>query len=617
VTFLEPQLFWTMTAGIVLIFSGIFCLKRRSRLLGRFSIPEQNSANSLPIASLIFRSLSVVLMALALAWPQWDDKEASTFSKGIDLVFVVDTSRSMLAIEDGKSRLERAVDEIGGIVSEAEGDRLSLVAFSGTAKLVCPLTNDLAGFRSFLNKLNIFTVPRGGSCLNEGIKVAVKTLQNRMDAKGLNGSSRPGAIVLISDGEDLASDASPNDSAASALSSGITVSSLMIGSPSGAKIPTSDGSGFFKDNGVEVISRPDLKVMSGIAKAGGGSFATTWKTAFPLDRIYGEDLLAVRTIDPREEGATRNTPAFQLFVLAAILIIVLELFSPYLLRHRPKRAIASALLLITAPLLISAEDSGGDLAQNGANSFKQGDYHGALASFEKAALLLKDDGSIQANLGLTYFKLDRPDKASEHLIKALDLDLDEKARKSVRFTSGIVYYRLAQKEHERAGLVQEKKVQEKMKILARAMTYLDRARSYFSDSYSSNCWKKESLINLALSKRLADRVAIDIKKAKEDLTGPYGTDSGGGGDSSAGDTDPDDVGTKEKTDVEKKPGDSGSEDPKVQRDDDKLTDEHRRPLLKEERDRIFVLLKEMERKRGALIKARNEAEREKAEIKDW
>src|SRR5262249_45682188 len=92
--------------------------------------------------------LALLLFATAMMKPQWGSVYEKIERKGIDIVFRVDVSKSMLADDVKPSRLGRVVLEIKRFIETAPiNDRVGLVCFAGTSHVQCPLTHDFSAFR--------------------------------------------------------------------------------------------------------------------------------------------------------------------------------------------------------------------------------------------------------------------------------------------------------------------------------------------------------------------------------------------------------------------------------------------------------------------------------------
>ena len=137
----------------------------------------------------------VACLALALARPlvgfRWDEAKR----KGLNLLFAVDTSRSMLAQDVKPDRLTRAKMAVEDLLAKMDGDRVGLIAFAGNAFLQCPLTLDYDAFRQSLDVLDTKIIPRGGT----DIASAIHEAEAALEGKGNNER----ILVLLTDGEDL------------------------------------------------------------------------------------------------------------------------------------------------------------------------------------------------------------------------------------------------------------------------------------------------------------------------------------------------------------------------------------------------------------------------------
>ena len=136
---------------------------------------------------------------VALAQPRWGYTYDETKRKGLDLIFAVDTSRSMLSNDVQPNRLERVKLATQDLINELQGDRVGLIAFAGRAFVQAPLTIDYGAAIDSINDLDTKTIPEGGTNISEAINLAVQTY----------GKSAVGnrALVIFTDGEELSGDA--------------------------------------------------------------------------------------------------------------------------------------------------------------------------------------------------------------------------------------------------------------------------------------------------------------------------------------------------------------------------------------------------------------------------
>ena len=228
--------------------------------------------------------LSVALLFAALAGPRWGFHWEQTNRRGNDLVFAVDTSRSMNTPDVKPDRLTRAKFAIDDFAKRLDGDAIGLVVFAGTAFLACPITLDYGAFYESLNVVDTASIPRGGTNIASAIREADTALQRRP------GSDK--TLVLITDGEDLEGDALAAASEAHARD-GLKIYTIGVGTANGDLIPlpADRGGGFVKDeNGAFVKSHLDEKTLTAIAQATGGLYAPLGRQGEGFDVIYDKAL---------------------------------------------------------------------------------------------------------------------------------------------------------------------------------------------------------------------------------------------------------------------------------------------------------------------------------------
>jgi Ca-activated chloride channel family protein len=172
----------------------------------------------------------------------WGTQIERQESKGLDIIIALDTSRSMLADDVPPTRLTAAKKAIVALIDKLQGDRIGLIAFAGSAFLVCPLTSDYSAFRQMLDETGINTIPRGGSDLGSILKEV-------SDGFGETGS-RSRLLILVSDGEDHG--VSTAAVAGRLRESGVVICCVTVGSDAGSIIPLPDGN-FLKDREGNIV----------------------------------------------------------------------------------------------------------------------------------------------------------------------------------------------------------------------------------------------------------------------------------------------------------------------------------------------------------------------------
>jgi len=311
-----------VVAGLAAVIAYGFTMKRRDfrrfadddlrpRLLPYTSLPRQYLRAAMVVAAL-------VLLVAALVDPRWGVSYRQVQQRGIDLVVVLDVSRSMLAEDARPTRLARAKQYIGALVERLNGDRVALVTFAGTANLKCPLTVDYPAFRLALATAGPQWAPRGGSLLGDALRLARSAFTDEvLDHK---------AIVVFSDGEDHGS--YPLE-AAQTLFDELAVPIYTVGigdSIDGARIPV-------ERNGVtvwlthedeEVWSKMDASGLRSIALATGGAYVPVGVGTVDMGHVYSDRIEPVAKREFDTATVKRHDPQFQWFAGAALALLLIE-----------------------------------------------------------------------------------------------------------------------------------------------------------------------------------------------------------------------------------------------------------------------------------------------------
>ncbi len=280
--------------------------------------------------------LAVLLVFTAVARPQKGYEWREVKRKGIDILFAVDTSRSMLAEDLTPNRLERARLGILDFVAKLEGDRIGLIPFAGSAFALCPLTLDYEAFRESLNALDTDLIPKQGTDLASAIKEAGRLFDE-------NGNNHR-VLVLLTDGEDLQGDVV--DAAKDAAKKGMAIYTIGVGSPEGATMPIHYQNGrtdFVRDeNGNVVRTKLDETTLKKIAEATNALYVPLGRGAEGLNTIYQEKLRLVPKSEQDQRMERIPLERFEWPLGAAIFLLLLEFFISDRRRARKVRPLAAA-----------------------------------------------------------------------------------------------------------------------------------------------------------------------------------------------------------------------------------------------------------------------------------
>jgi Ca-activated chloride channel family protein len=280
--------------------------------------------------------LAVFLLFVAIARPQMGYEWHEVKRKGIDILFAVDTSRSMLAEDLTPNRLERARLGIVDFVGRLESDRVGLIPFAGSAFALCPLTLDYDSFRESLDALDTDLIPRQGTDLASAIKEA----ERLFDEVGNNQR----VLVLLTDGEDL--QGSVIDAAKNAAKKGMTIYTVGVGSPDGATMPIRYQNGrtdFVRDSSGQVVkTQLDEETLKKIAEETRGLYVPLGRGAEGLDTIYQERLSLVpkSELDQRMERVALER--FEWPLALGLGLLIFEFFMGERRQAKPVRELPSA-----------------------------------------------------------------------------------------------------------------------------------------------------------------------------------------------------------------------------------------------------------------------------------
>ncbi|MBI3001536.1 MAG: VWA domain-containing protein [Deltaproteobacteria bacterium] len=302
--FLQPQYLKLFLALIALV--PLWLIFLHTKYKTRLSFGQQSPLEKVSRLSPLWRDvgryalLNLVLAGLivALAHPQRIRDKKIMQPKRMDIVFLLDTSPSMRAQDIPPSRLERALEVIGGFAyKKLPDDRLALVSFAEASLILSYLTEDPNNILYYLDYLGSdSTLSYGtniGRALKNGLTVITKELEVRPQAARYHR-----VFILLSDGEDHGSEL---ESALRDIKrSGIKVHTVGIGSREGAPIPIGRENGsvrYLEDNqGTQIISRFDEGTLRRVAEETGGNAYRSF-TGQELGHIIGEIALKERSIE--------------------------------------------------------------------------------------------------------------------------------------------------------------------------------------------------------------------------------------------------------------------------------------------------------------------------------
>lgn len=336
--FAEPMFLWGLLSLPLFALLFLYVYHRRKKLAARFvsltMLPKLSTANSpwRRLAKALLLLLAIAFLFVALARPQWGHKMEHIERKGLDLVLLQDISLSMLAEDIKPNRLTRSRHEISAFLESLTGDRVGLVAFSGEAQVMVPLTLDYGTVQSLLKELTPgWLMP--GTNLERAIRKGMGLYKNS------NSAGQYSVMILMSDGEEL--EAAAVNAAREAAEMGIRIYTIGIGSREGVPIPVPARNGevsYKKDHeGNIVTTRLEDGTLQEIASVTGGMYFYANPGEFQLQKVLTE----IATMEKKAQASDRMDnyqDRYQIFLGLAALLFLIEALVSEKGRRRKKSA---------------------------------------------------------------------------------------------------------------------------------------------------------------------------------------------------------------------------------------------------------------------------------------
>jgi Ca-activated chloride channel homolog len=321
-----PELFWAFTALPIFVALYIRLMIVRKNSLAKFG-EKHLLARLIPKKAFDFRPLKAVLflvaysfLVVALTRPKFGLKTEMVERKGVDVMVALDISKSMLAEDIIPNRLKRAKHEIEKLVDLLSGDRFGLVVFAGESFVQTPLTLDYGAAKLFLDAVTTDWISAQGTDLAGAIKQADRSFPK---------ASKAGKVlIVISDGEEQQGDAIA--AAKKAATEGMTIYTVGVGSEGGVPIPvkgTGENVKYKKDSeGNLVMTKLNPKLLEEVSILSGGKYFSAGVN-LDLTTIYKE-ISQMEKSDFGMNQQSRYHEQYQLFLLVALILFLLEFFIP-------------------------------------------------------------------------------------------------------------------------------------------------------------------------------------------------------------------------------------------------------------------------------------------------
>ncbi|MGY5352190.1 VWA domain-containing protein [Wenyingzhuangia sp. IMCC45533] len=267
----------------------------------------------------VFLALAIISLVIALVNPKIGTKLETVKREGVDIVFALDVSKSMLSEDIAPNRLEKAKQIILKTIDQLGSDRIGIIIYAGNSYPLLPITTDHAAAKLFLKNAAPNMVSSQGTAINEALNSAINYYNNDEQTNKY--------LVILSDGEDH--EENTIDKAKELAKEGIKVITIGIGTEKGGVIPDMINGykkGLKKDkNGEVVITQRQVQVLQEVAASANGFYVDGNRTATSVNKIV-EVLSKAKKTEFETKQFSDYKSQFQWFIALGILWLVIDLF---------------------------------------------------------------------------------------------------------------------------------------------------------------------------------------------------------------------------------------------------------------------------------------------------
>ncbi len=328
IEFAYPEILWLLLFIPILIIFRIFKNKKTMKLINK-NINEKMykrliGKNNISLKKIHFliELFIIAFLIIGASGLRIGTDIAELKREGVDIIVALDLSNSMTATDISPNRLERSKFELKKFIANLKGDRIGLIGFAGVVHLQCPLTLDHRAASMLLNIMDEKLLPIQGTAIADAINIAVRSFPDE--------KNRDKALIIISDGEDHEHDI--NDAIENAKEKGVVIYSLGVGTLKGGQIPIYNKQDkivdYKRDNSNHVITTElQENTLRQIAKRTNGKYFRLSSTKSPLNKIY-KDINNLEKEEYKTHGFTKYKELFQIFLVLAMILLLLEYFLP-------------------------------------------------------------------------------------------------------------------------------------------------------------------------------------------------------------------------------------------------------------------------------------------------
>ena len=321
----EPIYFYLLTiipAMIVIFLLVLWWKKRTQRAFSNSALLKKlapNSSSFKTTLKLVTLLVGITFLIISLTNPKMGTKLKTVKREGVDVVFALDVSKSMLAEDIAPNRLEKAKQIISKIINKLGSDRVGIIIYAGNSYPLLPITTDHAAASMFLQNANPDMVSSQGTDINGALELA-KTYYN-------NDEQTNRFLIIISDGEDHQEET--KQVAQNLANEGVKIYTVGVGTDRGGPIPIRVNgavNSYKKDNkGETVITKRKPAVLQGIADAANGKYIDGNITENPVSEI-AEIIANAEKSEFETKQFSDYKDQFQWFLVLGFLFLIMDVF---------------------------------------------------------------------------------------------------------------------------------------------------------------------------------------------------------------------------------------------------------------------------------------------------
>lgn len=323
--FANPSSFYFLIPFIIFILYlpfYLYSLKKRKKSFNEELLKKYSSLlkTKFLIFKIAFLNISILLMIISFARPQWGELKIKGLMRNLDLVILFDVSNSMNCEDIKPSRLEKAKLELKNLIEKIDGIRVGLVAFSSQPVILSPLTDDKGAIYIFLEILDSSLILTQGTDLGKGIEEALRLFS-------YDEEERERILLIFSDGEDMGESSFSAAHIAETLS--VKIFSIGTGTNKGAAVKDYSGKEIIDpETGKTAISRLVEDKLIYISERTNGQYFRISSESENLNKLI-ETLNKIKKKEYTHKEKEKREDQYQFFLFFSYIFLLFSILIPF------------------------------------------------------------------------------------------------------------------------------------------------------------------------------------------------------------------------------------------------------------------------------------------------